>query len=382
MDALAPATLVVRPPTRIFGPGQGKRLRQHLDAVFTQTQLLEIESCEQLGLTPAGRLADGSCLTTDALRQICGQLAPGLYTALMQLSGGYPPAKAYIPVSVPTAVQMYNAALGLRGDVVLAGQRLVRHLEAKRIDGLIGRRYQFFDNATFLEHIRDVLTNGPFPVQFYQGVLWGRQLWVVYRNPTPLFSLPFAEGEDVYYGGYWFSNSEISGGNRVAAGVCLYRGDLDIRAVGCPYRAPAVKHVGDDFKQRISGLFELVVEKARELPQLEGCLNTMRRQTLGYTGNAAADNEQRQRWAAKLVRGGVPLKLAREVVAHAAYFGAHDDLSRAPDVFTAAVVRQRTLYDLVTVLMYRAKELGPKSGERLERVAYNLITKSSQEKFS
>lgn len=371
------ATFAVRYAPLTFAAGEHKRLRQHLSEVFRYTQILPVGGAADLRLDPrtARLVRGGHVLAADALRQICAGLAPGLYGALAHISGLRHPGHGGTPISVAAAVDMYNRAVALRADACLANRsRMVLDLKARRLDGLIGAKYSYIDNLTFDEHAREVLRASPFTVRFSHGLLLGRHMTLMYLGEAPVFTVTAAGGCDAYYAGYWFANGETSGASKACAGVCLYRNDIGARALGVPTRLPGVKHVGADFRERLTQLFEGVVAKAAELANMRDRVQALPAQRLGFSGKAADDRQVQQRWITRLVRAGLPTGIAKEIATTTMYYGAHDDLSKTPAPLSAAALSRRSLYDLATVLMYRARQLGAANGGRLERVAYSIMS--------
>lgn len=357
---------------RSFQRNQESDLVTALEQQDAATLLMPVSQVTDLVLDTRGRLPDGYRFTAAAFRQVCGLLAPGLFRAVADLAGEYQAATSVREdYSVAEASHIYNSVLKRRFTARLEGARLVRHVDEKRIDGVIGSRYRWLDNRSFLAAIQDALGCGPLSIRFVEATLSGRRLSVRFAARVSIAELP--DGGSVYPG-YFFVNSESGGESPVQGSSLLVMPRLKGYALGPLVTGGRLVHVGKDFGKKLE---LLCAEVAQTVPDSEWVKLALRH-TSQRNLRIPNDREERRTRVRKLVRWlqrrEVPSRLSRRCVDSALGLGAHDD---SPFFIPSRNFDSIVVYDLYKSLVDCAKSLYPLARERLERAAYDVLKNPS-----
>lgn len=355
--------LYVRPTYREFGKAGESDLRAALDAMVRFTLIEEPASESSIMLDKTGRLPDGYRFTSSGLKQICALLSPGLFNHVRDISGvDRDPTRDREAYDFDAAIKTYNRAVRLRFDSVIAGsQRLLRHVDDKLVEGVIGPRYVPVDNADVLD--RAGVAANDAGLIFRAATLAGRRMLL--RYTSKITDVRFEN--ERYHDGLHFANSEIGGESTFRAAPLLWRRSADAYAMA-PFLGGRRAHVG----RRLIDKLAIVFSKAGALRQdhrwLASRLATLSARPLRVTEGDYVEQEHARRViAARLHDNGVPQVAAIRAVI-AAVVG---DITQAPVL--GASRTPPTELGLFGALTTEAKTLYSTAQEAAERAAYELL---------
>jgi hypothetical protein len=318
--------------------------------------------------------------TTTGLSQLCQALAPGLSQCVSDVAGLKKEGgeDAYDQVK---AIAMLNAMINLRFRTRLRDHGLVIDRRSRRVEGLVGPRYEFFSNLELFERCEEFVKTLDPPAQFHEAIVAGRRLMLRYLSPQRLFSVSTPHGRrEPYYSGWHFSNSEI-GDCSVHAGVTIIRkwtGDSSFFECG------KIVHVkGGRFGPKFNRLLEDLQRKARkelEENDYEAHVTNLMGQSLGLGGSSVSHAKQLEKLVGRLSRA-MSKRTARQVIHRAisqgSYQADHLNIHGAPydmlDESLARAVAGRTAYDLYNSLTHVARTLQPEQQEAVEKLAYRIL---------
>lgn len=360
---------------QVFKPGQGKQLLDVLERQDAATLLTPTVSVQDLVLDRHGNLPEGFRFTAAAFRQVCALLSPGLYRLATDLAGVYPRAQsAREEFSRAEAIHVYNSVLKRRFTTRLEGIRLIRHLEAKRIDGALGARYRWLDNRTFWLHVEEAVRRESLTIRFLGANLSGRRLSLRFANSKALADLP--NGGRVHPG-YLFVNSEIGGEAPVHGSTLLLTTNPRGYVLGPVLTGQRLIHVGRSFDQRLEALTQEVLNTTFDPNWVKLAYRHAATRKLDIPENRAERKERLAKLVRWLQKRDVPTQLARRAV-DAAVLGCPARAADPSPFFTEMVsYPEITLFDLYNALLQCAKPLAPAVRERLERAAYALLRSPS-----
>ena len=360
--------MAIKDRLRLFLPVEPQRFRdeKQLRAALVKqdtTALMKVPSFKHLQIDEHGVAGNGCRYSLFAFNQVCRSLAPGLIRALAYLN----------KTSPQLAVKIFNAVLAKRFVGELKGSRLLVDRSMRRIDGLVGRRYQLHANTDLLEQCRTFAVGDQ--CVFHEAALEGRRLLLRYRKTSSAFS----EGGQAFRLGWHFSNSETGDKSICVAPLFICDGSYAAAMPETTKIARLIHIKSGDFADKVTALLNRQLGRVPSLITLRNGVRRLRGTTLGL---AATDLEtlekHRSRLAAKLVQQKIPMTLAQKVLNRAIMRLSRDDkpLPARDNVAPALLERcgQRTLYDLYDSLTRMAVSQDTKYREKIEQLAYRLLT--------
>jgi len=366
-------SLYTAPPTQAFTRGTENKLEQFLAKMEKATSALPVVDPEELQLAADGTTKRGGFrYTSYGFRQVTQLICPGLSKMLVDLSGTIKRPNLDPKMYFPREAQyILNNALDLRGGL-LSSYRIIRNEDSKLIEGLIGAKHRTLENLDSYRQMRDAVESLTTDVEFYSGLVIGRQLTLWYRNKTPVFTIDTPKERVTYFPGYYFSNGEATG-NSVRGTFAVYsRHGICLR----PFKqSNRVTHIGRDFNIRLNKMFTSVLSEEISADKLEQGCNDLLDTSLGY---ADLDKQERKRRDKKLIRDmgnvGIPKRIAESVLGEALYVGSNEGSSVPPVYELNAVFGTRTVYDLFAASLRAARMLPANLREKAEQSAYQIMT--------
>lgn len=365
---------------RLTLPVPSRRFRQEgvLRKVLEKqdiTSLVTLRSVSELTFNKQGCIMGDLRFSTHAMGQLCSWLAPGLSQLVFSLSalGGEQPNQAKL-----LAIKMINALVQLRFHDQLRDCRLLVDQRARRVDGLVGVRYQLLSNLELLSRTR-TLAVGDGAV-FHEALLEGRRLMVRYRKVQKAAVLPVGEGPPhVFRLGWHFANSEI-GDRSIHAALLLIREGRYMASMAPTTKIDRLIHVqSPDFANRVTELMDRLRGKSLDAQELRDHLSRAVRTRLGLSaGNSGEFAKQSRQLLAKLVRAKLPCKLAQRALNSALVYGSeiHTESPAETELLNPALLEkfgQRTVYDLYSSLTQVAVRQDIKRRELVEQLAYRVL---------
>ena len=338
------------------------------------TTMVPVHTIQDVLLRPNATTKHGFRFSTFAMQQLCSCIAPGLSQVVLSLSKDKPGRK--LAIKILNATTRYQWAK-------LGGSRLLVDRRAKRVDGIVGPRYQLLSNADLFTQCREMALD--MHAVFHEAILEGRRLLLRYRKGAPLVQIPVTVGgKDTRQGfitGWHFSNSEV-GDRSMNVAPLLIRDGSYYAAMPCPSRVQRLVHIkGPDFSGKVSELLSRLRGKALDMQALRAALIRISKTPLGLAGPTLEElNKHKAALVAKLVKGKLPARLAEKVVDRVLLHGSErNKVLPAVDLLRTSVLergKNRTVYDLFSSLIGLAVSQDIKSREKLEQLAYRLLVKS------
>lgn len=182
--------------SKVFSPGPVKPLLELLAAVDEATLHIRIEEPTQLRLDQECRLHGNWTFTDVGLHSMCQTLCPPLYPYLRYMTQTKigSPARVSGPIKA-VCLGTFNATAKLNFDAMI-GSKLIVNKRSNRIDGCVGRRYQFVSNLKLCDYVLDAVGNGGEASGLQFARLSGRTLEAYF-----LIDKLFSDGS-IYYGVY------------------------------------------------------------------------------------------------------------------------------------------------------------------------------------
>lgn len=386
--SLEKSGLVVRPQAARFSDNPDEPGEQELtDLLHAQreTRPVTIEKETDVLLDASGQLQQKYRMTTMALTQLCGVLAPNLGSVVMSIAGvrrrpSYPDEE-YSP---KLAIRLVNELIRSRFDL-LRGRGLVIDQKAQVIEGVVGSKYRFLGNLELFDRVKNRIGSRH---RFYEASVVGRRMILRYRNPDRAFALPTPHDKlEPFYPGWHFSNSEL-GDCCVKASAILIR-QWSSTASLVPFTRPAklIHFQGSGFDTKLSKLFELAKKREEGVHEVEEYALAMRNRSLGFDGSRKTYQGQLERIRKTLRKWKISNYLTKEAIARALLHGSYkstrlesdDGLIRVPAASPTimAVVKSRTVFDLYNAMCAAAKQGSPDQQEYTEEAAYRLMVNST-----
>lgn len=370
--------LYVGPQVRTYnGLGDQEELKRDLAEQDRRTLVVPLEDPRQVFLKPDGRTQLGDLrLSSSAFRQLCSAICPGLASVVSDIAGWRRTSGdvSKDKHSLADAVHILNTAINRRFRFSLDGLQTIRDTRNGIIEGIVGRKYRRLPNLEMYERADDVLLSYRQPVSFYRATLVGRYMVLSYKGNQPLFSVPGPnQVEDPFYGGFYYSNSEIGDGSMRATTI-LIREIGDTRSMSAFGPGKRVIHLGKDFNRRFEMILNRVFEKVPDVEYLRGKVLMASSIPLGFTEDDQNTEERYLSIARILYAKGIMKGLARRALRNMLVQGSYD---RQPYEDTRYAPRQewasRTVYDLVNAMGRVAKGLSISMQESLEQQAHSLL---------
>jgi hypothetical protein len=353
-----------------------RKLVQRLQSHDKFTEVAKLTSPREMFLGSDARI-NGKQLTTTALSQLCSRLAPGMGQAIRSMTGvQLSSSDDQVAFDDDLAIGLLNSMLKLRFDR-LEGYRMIIDHKRKLVEGIVGRRYEFYSNLSLYNRSKAFIQANPdYHVQFCEAALAGRRMMLRFRSTNPLFSIPPPDGREVqepFFGGFHFANSEV-GECSIRAASLLIRQWCDNKAISPFYEDGKLIHVkGVKFEKKLSELLTRTKVKADQAGKFRKNLLAITSIPLGLGGTAGSHKTKRSKLESKLTRK-LNKGFARAVVDRLLMSGSYrqDKLTSASDPMK--VYAKRTVYDLFNAITYEAKSLSVGYRERAEQLAYQLVS--------
>lgn len=334
------------------------------------TERIEIRSAaDLLPDTRSGLIRGRWRYTTEALRELCRLLMPGLSRVIRELADD-DPGRARSP---DMAGKLLCDMIRLR-FADLRQSYLVCDSQSMLIEGIVGGRYEHFSHQAVFRASDRFLARLEEPCVFHEAILVGRRLSLRYREERPMFAIPAGETHEPFFAGWQLQNSEVG---ECALGVAplVLRRWSDGKAVGPLTEGSRLIHVRRRrFEDHFQRLLATATRRRPNPDKLRRQVLALREQSLGLT---ARDSEPRQmELATQLRRMQLPLRLARQIVHRACRNGSYrkDVLPERPSL---SELRQayagRTAFDLLNAICTVADSQRLQLRERLEQLAYRMF---------
>lgn len=327
-------------------------------------------------------------LTTAALSQLCSMLCPGFGQVMFDVSGLRRAEREDSPhrYSPREAARLFNLMVRFRGEK-LVGNELILDRRAKTVEGVVGPEYQYYSNVEFWERVQEFLASDSPPTLFQGAVYRNRRLTLRYRFKEPALTLAVRGGaREPFYGGWHFSNSEV-GDCAVHMVPTLYRKWSSSTALLVLSDLKMVVHRGarSGFTGKLGKMLEVLRDKTGLAGTLKQPLERLIETPLGLGGSAQAHQRRVRALKAKLVRGKLGPRFAKQVLMHVLLQGSYkadalpehadgplsfEEMQRITDM---EVFEARTAFDLYNALGIRAKYEPPERQERAEQLAYRIL---------
>lgn len=374
---MAEPKLYTDPPLVTYPAEKNQAFVAELAAQDKHTVMSPLDSPEQLLLTPDCRTQRGGFrLSGIAFRQLCRTACPGLSNVVADVAGlrRRRDDSDKGRFSLTDAVHVLNTVVRRRFRTELEGLQTVRDTRTGVIEGVVGRTYRRLPNLELYQRSDEVLRNYRQPVEFRSASLCGRYMVLHYRDRVPMFTVEARRNfKDDYYGGFYYSNSEIGDGS-VRASTTVVRACSDTKALGYFGRTGRLIHAGKDFSSRFERLLTTVAERRPEVDKLREGVVRMTSQTLGFGGTEDADEKRFIDLAHILQAKKLTASLAKRIMRGVLLQSSFDQTAiadvryvRRPDWTT------RTAYDLFNSMTRTAVTLSITSQERVEQLAYSLL---------
>ena len=362
-------------PVKSYRFRDEEKLRKALEKQDVTT-MVPLHSVQDVLLRPDATTKHGLRFSTFAMQQLCSCVVPGLSQVVLNLGHDGPQGRKL-------AVLVLNAVLKRRWDNI-NGYRLLVDRRARRVDGVVGPRYQLLSNADLFVQCKEMALD--MHIVFHEAILEGRRLLLRYRKSQPLMLVPLTlngreGGKQGFITGWHFSNSEV-GDRCMNVAPLLIKDASYSAAMPCPTRLQRLVHVkGPDFANKVDEMLQRLRGKALDMQALRTALTRASQTPLGLAGPTVEDlNKHKSTIVAKLIKGKLPARLADLVVSRVLLHGSEKPRAlSASDLLQSSVLtrgQHRTVYDLFSSLTGVATSRDIKNREKLEQLAYRLLTKS------
>lgn len=383
--------LAVQPRVKRFSAAQtatsGKaELHEKLQSQ-RETQPVVIDREQDVLLDHYGYIQGRYRLTVAALSQLCSELCPGLANVILSIAGARKRSTSHSneAYSVRRAINTLNDMIRFRFSVLKGRARLVIDRRAKHIEGIVGPKYHFLSNLELFSRVEKYLAQAAVQeCQFYEAILAGRRMLLRYRNLEPTFRcvLPTSTKEEKFYSGWHFSNGEL-GDCSVKGAAALFRGlDGACSISGYSDETRLVHLRGRKFEFKLGVLMGSVREQVYDLSALEDGMPRLAGRPLGFSTKREDCDRRRSQLLSILSKAGAPKKAADEALDSTLVHGASYYYKTDPGEYSRGIGRGdavaslavRTEFDLYANLCGIARSHPPDQRERLEQVAYKLLT--------
>lgn len=362
-----------RPKVRLFVAGQEPQLRAQLSRMEVDTSTEPITCAEDLILDKEGRTPRGYRYTRVGFTQVTQCLAKGLSNLLTDVAGMvHRKDSRDRMVDAELALHVFGRMVQLRYPAVSSYRLLLNHQD-KLIEGLVGAKQQFLNNAELYQMAEQSISQHRADVVLHTAVIIGRRMALWYRARGPMFTLPVEKEIWPFYHGYYFCNGEATGTSVRGTLALFCKHGLCLG----PYKTygDRVTHAGKDFSVRLGSLFTKVLTHDFGIALFQDGALRLRDESLGF-----ADKEERERRAQErrlthgLTQLGVQKNLAKHVVESALYVGRAEGPPPGPVQRIDLLFNTRKMLDLLVSLMRAARRLDLERREKVEQAAFALLT--------
>lgn len=372
--------LAVKPQTLSYSarePQAEKELTALLRQHERMTDTVPVSKLGDVSLSSEGLIRGKFRLSTLALSQLCGLLAPGFSQAVFSLAGlrqvGQDAKDERFDNQI--AIRVFNELLAFRFARV-TGYQLVVDRHHKRVEGLIGRKYNFFSNWEMYDRVRRfVKQRKTAKAGFTEAILSGRRMVLRFRSVDPIFEVTeVRESGEPFFGGYQFENTEV-GECALRGSTVLIRQWCDNKAVAPCLESNRVRHVrGAAFERNFTRLLDRLDLRAGEAAQFKDQVLRLLKTRLELGGEQAQHDERLQAIREKLLRRRMSKGLVQRIVQRMLVAGSYRadaaDRASTPPLETYA---RRNAYDLFNALTFEAKREALDERIEAEQLAYLLL---------
>ena len=354
------------------------QLRAVLSKHEKKTRNIPITREKDVLLNEKGLVAGRYRLSTVALKTLCSKLVPGLGQAMSSVAGlnqNESELDEPRPTSLPCAIRWLNDSIRLR-FVDISGFNMVVDTSTKRVEGFVGRTYQFFPNKELYEQTRDFLAQLDEPPDFWEAVLSGRRLMLRYRSKSKIFSIPVSKlgKHEPFYGGFHFANSEVGECSLRAAAICIRQWGGN-NAVSPFFDGGKIAHVrGPQFDRRFKALLVKVSNRAEEVAGFKAEVIRLINTNLGLGVTKNAHDKQLGKITAKLNKRGLPARFSKSALECALKFGTYKFQALQRSQQPMDVYATRTAYDVFNAITFESRSQEPELREKAEQLAYDLLS--------
>lgn len=341
---------------------------------YASTETLYISRPRDAMLNSRAEVLGKYKFTASALAQLCTRLASGA-SQLVSDVAGLRTTRPDNEIDVGLGIRVVNDLIRLRYDSV-DGYGLVVDHSRNTIEGLVGRKYEYFPNKELFDRVNLFLDESGIATSFCEAALSGRRMLLRYRNDDPLFEVPHVKRTDEpFFGGFHFDNSEV-GDCSVRAATMIIRQWCDNKAISSFLEGGKISHVrGKGFEKRVQRLFERVQKKAHEATLLKDNVVSLMDQSLGLGGTESLHDLQIDKLTKKLHRQGLTKEFVRTILDRTMSFGSYrsDAVKQGRSPFE--MYASRTAYDLFNAITHEAKGRPIDVREHAEQLGYRMLLK-------
>jgi len=343
-----------------------------LQDVDQSTVRTSINSAQDIKLSPEWRLvSNGFKLSLLAAKQLCNHVARGLWPLAADIGGLQRTARGYDnAISAPMAANIVNGCAILRFNAVegICGRDMVVNHATRTVDGIIGPRYRLLPHHQLIDAVIETLPSCTTPLEFHSSRLWDRRMTATFMSVEHLVAIE----PDLVFGGLCITNSE-AGECGIRCSLMLDFGD----GLRCLARPRHIAHSGKDFGRRLGRLLGGVLSPewwAYMSSSAELAKHVLKTPLeLLDTAEKKISSTKRTRLKmllADYVDKGIATSLVRQII----YMGA--DGKEIPQTVSATEIKERTMRDVVFTLMRAAQHQYSDTRERLQRAAFDFLTRS------
>jgi hypothetical protein len=349
--------------------------QEALDQDFVSTDTLYVARPRDIMLNSRAEVLGRYKLTTSALSQLCSRLVPGASQMVADVSGLRSSHRDGSQFDVGLAIRIVNDLIRLRFDNI-DGFGLVIDRDRSTIEGLVGRKYEFFPNKDLYDRVNQFLGEADVSTSFCEAVLSGRRMMLRYCNTDPLFEIPHERRtNEPFFGGFHFDNSEV-GDCSVRASTMIVRQWCDNKAIGSFLEGGKISHVrGKKFEIRLQMLFDKVHKKVSEVTSLKDNVLFLMDQSLGLGGSEESHELRVNRLVKQLNRKGLTKEFAGTVIDRLLTFGSYRSDAVQQGRRPYDLYETRNSYDLFNALTHEAKSRTIETREHVEQLAYQMLLK-------
>jgi hypothetical protein len=325
-----------------------------LEAMHGTMLRTPISEPDDILLKPDGRLRTGNWkLSLLAVRQLCTLMASGLWQYVADV-GGILRRKPLSPeaISPGLAIDTINSSINIRFGIEggLSGRHMIIDGETDIVDGIVGIKYKYLAHAQLYEIVVDLLAGAEVPAEFYAATRIGRLISMEFLQPAP-----FMEYKGVpFYAGYYFRNSEAGEGG-VRAAFIVHYGTTNMRCMSSLLSCP---HVGRAFVSKLGRTLTRTIDAETKIAPLQA--------------NAKATLDMPL--PLRKPDGSIDTKYYKLLVKTLNLAGAENSFMETAVSKTELHEDPITVGDLFFELVSCAAWLHPRDREKVEHVAYQVLT--------
>jgi hypothetical protein len=353
----------ITPVPAKFVEAEEESLSSRLAIVERYTDMQPVGAASELLVDHCGLLFNKYKLSAWAFYQICRSIGSGSHTLVMDL------IRSGSDEAVSIALGVYNQLVKLRFSESLSGNRLLLNTADRVVDAFLTTRFQPLGNYELYCRAGEMMKSLVDEAAFFEAEIDGRWLLLRYRFKNSCFAV---DGESFHFG-YHFSNHE---GGRAAARLAPMfireRDNLTFLDWSC---LSVIRHEGRNFPKRLKrALRRLMAYQPRKGLFIAG-LQRLDKQELGLgLLDEKAESRRTRGLVTQLVRKEIASPVAAKIVAEAMSmpYAAFSRTSSA--LLDRKALSSRTVLDLVSSLCREAKRSAIDDRERLEVLAYSLVS--------